>query len=117
MKLGVSGRVGSLLGVGLLASAVLSGCSGFGHKEPVKIQHYQCGTMPLTVALHQDKQPAEAHFLLDGERLQLPLIVSASGEKYSNGRYTFWTKGEHAFIQRGEQVIVDDCQLTPYVRP
>lgn len=116
MKSVLPGRVGMMLVGGLSASIALSGCSAFGHKEPIKTVHYQCGTLPLTVTLQQDVQPPQARFLLDGERLQLPLIASASGEKYSNGRYTFWTKGDHAFVQRAEQVIVDDCLLSPAPR-
>lgn len=111
MKSLYSLRTGMLLGGGLLTGIVLSGCSGLGHTPPVKTLHYQCGTLPLTVTLQQDMQPAQARFLFDGERLQLPLVISASGEKYTNGHYTFWTKGDHAFIQRGDQVIVDDCVL------
>ncbi|AOR65633.1 MliC family protein [Pectobacterium wasabiae] len=101
----------------LLTGAVLillSGCSYFGHKQTVETLHYQCGTMPLTVTLQQGgEKPAQVSFLLDGERLVLPQVVSASGVRYSNATYTFWSKGERAFIQRGERVIVDDCMLSP----
>ncbi|QTF08569.1 lysozyme inhibitor [Brenneria izadpanahii] len=99
----------------LLAGAVLillSGCSYFGHQQSVKTLSYQCGTMPLTVTLRQGNASSpQASFLLDGDRHALPQVVSASGEKYSDGTYTFWSKGNHAFIQRGERVIVDDCVL------
>lgn len=79
---------------------VLSGCSGFNRQTPVKTLDYQCGTLPLTVTLKQDIQPEEVHFLLDGERLQLPQVVSASGTKYSNSWYTFWREGDRALTQR-----------------
>lgn len=106
MKLRVSGRVGMLLG-----GMILSGCSGFNPSTAEKTLHYQCGTLPLTVTLKRDTQPAEAHFLLDGERLQLPQVVAASGTKYSNSRYTFWSKGDRAFVARDEHIIADDCLL------
>ncbi|MCW2478682.1 MliC family protein [Candidatus Symbiopectobacterium sp. NZEC135] len=106
MKIMLSCRAGVLLGV-----VILSGCSGFNRQTPVKTLHYQCGTLPLTVTLRQDIQPAEVHFLLDGERLQLPQVVAASGTKYSNNRYTFWSKGDSAFIERSGHIIADDCLL------
>ncbi|MEH2921447.1 MliC family protein [Samsonia erythrinae] len=100
-----------LMGTALI---LLSGCSYFGHQQTVETRHYQCGTMPLTVTLQQGgKAPSQVSFLLDGERLILPQTVSASGVKYSNETYVFWSKGDRAFIQRGERVIVDDCRLTP----
>lgn len=99
----------------LLAGAallLLSGCSYFSHQQPVKILSYQCGTMPLTVTMQQDgKSSSQVSFLLDGDRHVLPQVVSASGTKYSDGTYSFWSKGNHAFVQRGERVIVDDCLL------
>ncbi|PWC16391.1 MliC family protein [Brenneria corticis] len=99
----------------LLTGAVLvllSGCSYFGHQQSVNTLSYQCGTMPLTVTMRQDdKSASQVVFLLDGERHTLPQMPSASGARFSDGNYTFWSKGNHAFIQRGERVIVDDCVL------
>ncbi len=102
MKSPMPGQIGIVL-----AGVMLSACSGFSHRTPIETLHYQCGTMPLTVTVQQ--QPSQVNFLLDGERLQLPEVASASGTQYSNGRYTFWRKGEQAFVQRGQHVIVDDC--------
>ncbi|MCG8707985.1 MliC family protein [Brenneria sp. 4F2] len=94
------------------ALILLSGCSYFGHQQSVETLSYQCGTMPLTVTMQQGgKSPSQVSFLLDGDRHTLPEVVSASGMKYSDGAYTFWGKGNHAFVQRGERVIVDDCTL------
>lgn len=97
--------------VGILAM-LIGGCSYLGIGSSSRVLHYQCGTMPLTVTLTQDRQTALAAFLLDGKRLRLPQTPSASGARYSDGAYVFWTKGTRAFIQRGEKVIVDDCVLT-----
>lgn len=106
MKSISSGHIVAMFGI-----ILLSGCSHFNQQAPVKTLHYQCGTLPLTVTLKQDTQPEEVHFLLDGERLQLAQVVAASGTKYSNGRYTFWSKGDRAFIERDEHIIADDCLL------
>nr|WP_113869093.1 MliC family protein [Brenneria salicis]NMN91874.1 membrane-bound inhibitor of C-type lysozyme [Brenneria salicis ATCC 15712 = DSM 30166]RBP58335.1 membrane-bound inhibitor of C-type lysozyme [Brenneria salicis ATCC 15712 = DSM 30166]RLM29339.1 lysozyme inhibitor [Brenneria salicis ATCC 15712 = DSM 30166] len=94
-----------------MALVLLSGCSYFAAKPTVETLHYQCGTMPLTVTMLPAETSSQASFLLDGERHVLPQVVSASGAKYSDGTYTFWSKGNQAFVQRGERVIVDDCTL------
>ncbi|MBW7984376.1 MliC family protein [Enterobacillus tribolii] len=98
----------------VLAGAVLalSGCHLLrgGNEAPEKLS-YQCGTMPLTVSL--DKAKSEVSFIMDGTPLTLPQTVSASGARYSNGTYTFWSKGNKAFIERNDKVVVDDCTLQP----
>jgi uncharacterized membrane protein len=38
---------------------------------------------------------------IHGETHKLPQVVAASGAKYSDGDFTFWTKGETAIFQRG----------------
>ncbi|MFC3395416.1 MliC family protein [Brenneria rubrifaciens] len=94
------------------ALVLLSGCGYFTPEQTVETFHYQCGTMPLTVTMQTgEKSSSQVSFLLDGDRHHLPQVISASGTRYSDGTYTFWSKGNHAFIQRGERVIVDDCIL------
>ncbi|MGK2960034.1 MAG: MliC family protein [Candidatus Malihini olakiniferum] len=106
MKSMVSVRVGIMFEI-----IALSGCSHFNQQTPLKKLHYQCGTLPITVTLKQDTHPEEVYFLLDGERLQLAQVVAASGIKYSNGRYAFWSKGDRAFIERNGHIIANDCLL------
>lgn len=48
---------------------------------------------------------------MDGNQLTLPHVVSASGARYSDGKYTFWSKGNTAFVERNEQIIIDNCVL------
>jgi putative lipoprotein len=38
---------------------------------------------------------------IHGESHKLPQVVAASGAKYSDGDFTFWTKGDTATFQRG----------------
>lgn len=93
----------------ILAGVTLAGCSQIAHKsaEPVQL-HYMCGTTPLTVTL--DKSAQRVDMLLDGVQLHLPQVRAASGTRYSDGHYTFWSKGTTAKVQRGDDVIIDDCQ-------
>lgn len=92
-----------------LAGLTLAGCSQLHHQPaaPTEPLHYQCGTMPLTVT--QDPSEKQVDFLLDGKQLKLKQVESASGTKYSDGQYTFWSKGTTAFVQRGDAIILNDC--------
>ncbi|ATM85779.1 MliC family protein [Yersinia enterocolitica] len=86
---------------------VLAGCSLVQPKN--QTLHYQCGTTQLTVM--QDNQHEKVSLILDGEQLTLPQVRAASGVKYSDGRYTFWSKGNTAFVERDDKVIINDCVL------
>lgn len=89
------------------AALVLAGCSLVQPKN--ETLHYQCGTTQLTVK--QDNQHDKVSLILDGEQLTLPQVRAASGTKYSDGHYTFWSKGNSAFIERDDKIIINDCLL------
>ncbi|MCP8899583.1 MliC family protein [Gilvimarinus xylanilyticus] len=38
-------------------------------------------------------------------------VSSASGEKYSDGEITFWSKGDEALVQEGEKILYRGCQV------
>lgn len=88
----------------------MSGC-GMMHKEQPTTQtlRYQCGTLPLTVTLDNPKQ--QVSFILDGKPLTLTQTVSASGARYSDGTYVFWSKGNGAFVERNDKIVINDCEL------
>ncbi len=91
---------------------LLSGCSLMPPKPaPVQTLHYTCGTMPLTVTLDNDKQ--QVSFIMDGKPLTLTQTLAASGTRYSDDNYVFWSKGDGAFIERNKKVVVNDCLLQP----
>ncbi|PLR41608.1 hypothetical protein CYR55_01895 [Chimaeribacter californicus] len=96
----------------ILTAAALLALAGCSHvnKPEAQSTHYQCGTLPLTVTLAADRQSVS--LLLDGEQLHLPHVEAASGAKYSDGRYTYWTQGEKALIQRDDEVIISDCVVS-----
>lgn len=54
-------------------------------------------TLVMRNLLEQKSVGLEMH----GESRLLPQVVAASGAKYSDGDFTFWTKGETATFQRG----------------
>ncbi|MBA2816979.1 MliC family protein [Candidatus Pantoea persica] len=99
-------------GLTLAASLLLTGC-GLLHKQPEPPQtlHYCCGTLPLTVTL--DNASEQVSFIMDGQPLTLKRAVSASGARYSDGKYVLWSKGDTAFIERDDKIVVNDCELQP----
>lgn len=99
-------------GLTLAAALLLTGC-GLLHKQPEAPQtlHYRCGTLPLTVTL--DNASEQVSFIMDGQPLTLKRAVSASGARYSDGKYVFWSKGDTAFIERDDKIVVNDCELQP----
>ncbi|MCZ4058534.1 MliC family protein [Pantoea sp. LMR881] len=99
-----------LKGLTVAAAVLLSGCSLM-HKpaEEPQTLHYRCGTLPLTVTLDNARQ--QVSFIMDGKPLTLKQTLSASGTRYSDGNYVFWSKGDGAFIERNDKIVVNDCEL------
>ena len=95
----------------IIAAGVLAlvGCS-YVLPQNSQTLHYQCGTTPLTVSL--DGNESTVSMLMDGEQLKLKQVLAMSGAKYSDGKYTFWSKGQNAYLERNGKVIMSDCTLT-----
>ncbi len=94
----------------VLSVLATGACSRLHRGADVQVLHYQCGTTPLTV--RQNNRLSQVNLILDGKRLTLPQVASASGVRYDNGHYVFWSKGNRAFIERDGRVIMDDCILS-----
>ncbi|AYO37894.1 Membrane-bound lysozyme inhibitor of C-type lysozyme precursor [Serratia liquefaciens] len=94
-----------IIAAGALA---LAGCS-YVLPQSSQTLHYQCGTTPLTVAL--DGKESTVSLLMDGEQLKLKQVLAMTGAKYSDGKYTFWSKGQNAYLERNGKVIMSDCTL------
>ncbi|QKJ87064.1 hypothetical protein PMPD1_2118 [Paramixta manurensis] len=89
--------------------ALLSGCGLMKQHEAVQTLHYTCGTLPLSVT--QDNQQQQVSFIMDGKPLVLKQEAAASGNRYSDGTYVFWSKGNGAVIERNNKIVIDDCEL------
>ncbi len=90
-----------------LAGGVLvwSSCSARG-RDPAETFHYDCGGYTFAVEFHGDTAAVE---LPTGQVLQLPLAISASGARYSDGRATYW---EHQGTARLElpDTVFEGCR-------
>ncbi|MBK5142407.1 MliC family protein [Budviciaceae bacterium BWR-B9] len=70
---------------------------------------YQCEGQSLAVILNNEKQTVNV--IIAGEPQLLHQVVSASGAKYSNSKYSFWSKGDTAMVLKGDDIIINDCKL------
>ncbi|RPH29978.1 C-type lysozyme inhibitor [Buttiauxella warmboldiae] len=96
----------------VLIPLMLSGCSYY-HTFVERMQtdtlQYQCDEKPLTVELNNNNQ--KVNFVYDNEYLSLTQGLSASGTRYSDGVYVFWSKGDTATVYRKDTVVLNNCQL------
>jgi membrane-bound inhibitor of C-type lysozyme len=61
---------------------------------------YDCGDgYSLTVRIEDKK----AWLFLPNKTMSLPLVPSQSGAKYSKGQIAFWSKGDEALLEIGEE--------------
>lgn len=91
---------------------LLASCSyynGFVERMHTDTLHYQCDEKPLTVTLNNDKQMV--NFVYDNDMLSLTQGLSASGARYTDGVYVFWSKGDTATVYRKDTVVLNNCQL------
>lgn len=93
---------------------LLAGCSYY--NQFVERMHtdtlaYQCDEKPLTVKINQTRQ--QASFVLDNQQLTLQQGLSASGARYTDGVYVFWSKGDGATVYKRDRIVLNNCQLIP----
>jgi membrane-bound inhibitor of C-type lysozyme len=50
-------------------------------------------------------------FVYDNKLLNLKQGMSASGARYTDGVYVFWSKGESATIYKRDRIVMNNCQL------
>ena len=61
------------------------------------------------VYLTIENNDRQARIQLDNAHYILKNIPSGSGAKYSNGKYTWWTKGLTGFLEDDGSIILKDC--------
>ena len=89
-----------------------SGCSAFNQlveRMQTDTLEYQCDEKPLTVKLNNPRQ--EVSFVYDNQLLHLKQGISASGARYTDGIYVFWSKGDEATVYKRDRIVLNNCQL------
>jgi membrane-bound inhibitor of C-type lysozyme len=98
--------------VPLIAPLMLSGCSyynQFVERMNTDTLQYQCDEKPLTVHLNNTRQQVD--FIYDNQQQTLTQGISASGARYTDGIYVFWSKGDSATVYKRDRIVLNNCQL------
>ncbi|MDM4207647.1 C-type lysozyme inhibitor [Klebsiella spallanzanii] len=91
---------------------MLAGCSyynQFVERMNTDTLEYQCDQKPLTVHLNNTRQ--QVSFIYDNQQLSLQQGLSASGARYTDGVYVFWSKGDGATVYKRDRIVLENCQL------
>ena len=91
---------------------MLAGCSyynQFVERMQTDTLEYQCDQKPLTV--HRNNARQQVSFIYDNQQLNLSEGLSASGARYTDGVYVFWSKGDTATVYKRDRIVLDNCQL------
>ncbi len=105
----------------IAAPLLLSGCSVYNQlveRMQTDTLEYRCDEKPLTVKLNTSAPFApllatrqEASFVYDNKLLTLKQGISASGARYTDGIYVFWSKGDSATVYKRDRIVLNNCQL------
>lgn len=91
---------------------LLAGCGyyqQFVERMQTDTLEYQCDEKPLTVKMNNPRQ--QVSFIWDNKQLNLQQGISASGARYTDGIYVFWSKGDSATVYKRDQIVLNNCQL------
>ena len=91
---------------------MLAGCSAYNQfmeRMQTDTLEYQCEEKPLTVQLNNQRQ--QVSFIYDNQQLNLQQGISASGARYTDGIYVFWSKGNEATVYKRDHIVLNNCQL------
>lgn len=93
------------------AGLLLAGCSNSAdfRSGNTQILTYQCGAVPLIVT--QSSKQNAVTVILDGQLRTLTPSSAASGAKYDDGEYTFWSKGNSATVMKNDEIMLSNCRL------
>ena len=109
-------RAKCAVGLAVLSSIVLTGCTSLAEKQSERISTegsaasnserkavtlaYDCEQgLHFIASIESDSNGASAWVFLPGETVKLPVVVSASGAKFSNGKITYWSSKDEALLE------------------
>lgn len=98
----------------ILLPVLLSGCSYYHHLKSqwqTDTLNYQCDEGLLVV--QRDHSERKVTLTADDTLLELTQGLSASGERFTDGVYVFWSNENTAMVYRHDRVIRHNCLLAP----
>ncbi|MFK0570521.1 MliC family protein [Endozoicomonas sp.] len=100
-----------------MSAVVLTGCTALSEKQsgkkgaadkpaisseerhPAVTLAYDCENgFHFTTSVEGDPEGVSARVFLPGETVRLPVVVSASGARFSNGKVTYWSSKDEALL-------------------
>ena len=70
---------------------------------------YVCsGDATFRVVFADDFETATLH--VGSESVDMIHAISASGMRFTDGNYVFWSRGEDAFLERDGAIVMMDCR-------
>jgi len=94
---------------------LVTGCSGATDgKNDYQSSHafdYICedGKKLSVMYYPADEQEQRIRVRFKDGQFDLQRIPSGSGDKYSNGRYTWWSKGSSGFLEIDHTIVMREC--------
>jgi len=105
-------KVVSNVGFVAVALAVMLSCSQADVEAEPNWLSFRCRDGQTVMAQFEPQdQFVSVHFA--GREMRLPHVISGSGARYSDGKTTFWNKGNSALMEVDDKVVVQDCILQP----
>ena len=79
-----------------------------------RVTEYNCANGMTAHATYLTAAPDKYSVLIriDRSHYDLSMVPSASGEKYTDGQFTWWTKGSTAFLEVDGRLVLRDCLAT-----
>jgi membrane-bound inhibitor of C-type lysozyme len=97
------------MGFGIVAVAAMLSCSQVKQGSEQKWLSFRCPDGQIVMARFEPQdQFVSVRFA--GRDLRLPHAISGSA-RYSDGKTTFWNRGDSALMEVDDKVIVQDCML------
>ena len=103
-------KVVTKVGFGAVVLAAMLSCSVTKVETQQNWLSFRCPDGQTVMARFEPQdQFVSVHFA--GRDLRLPHVISGSGARYSDGKTTFWNKGNSALMEVDDKVVVQDCML------
>ena len=87
--------------------------------KPINSLEYKCENGQKLKMIYVKKDTPHIQIAFEDIKYDLKRVHSASGEKYSNGKQTWWAKGSSGFFQVNDVITIKNCNTQikkPYIK-
>ena len=94
-----------------VAMAAILSCAQTSKETNQKWLSFRCPDGQTVMAQFQLPEDKFVNVRFAGREMRLPHVISGSGARYSDGKTTFWNKGDSVLMEVDDKVVVQDCML------